>query len=154
VLDTGASNHMLGCRAAFSSIDGGTVGTVKFTNGSVVNIEGVGTILYKCKTREHHTLNYVYFIPWLTTSIISVGQLHESDYEVKIKGGVISLRDEDQRLLTRIQRSAGRLYKLNLKIACLVCLYAHTREDVWRWHAHFGHVNFGSLRKMGSTGLV
>jgi hypothetical protein len=40
VLDTGASNHMLGCRAAFSSINDETVGTVKFANGLVVSIEG------------------------------------------------------------------------------------------------------------------
>jgi hypothetical protein len=33
VLDIDASNHMSGCRAAFSSINGGTVGNVKFTNG-------------------------------------------------------------------------------------------------------------------------
>jgi hypothetical protein len=38
VLYTGASNHMSGCRAAFSSIDRETVGTVKFTDGSVVKI--------------------------------------------------------------------------------------------------------------------
>jgi glutamate dehydrogenase/leucine dehydrogenase len=32
LLDTGALNHMLGCRAAFSSVDGGTIGTVRFAN--------------------------------------------------------------------------------------------------------------------------
>jgi hypothetical protein len=105
VLDTGASNHISGCRAVFSNIDGGTVGIIKLTNGLVVNIEEVGTILYECKIGEHHTLNCVYFIPQLTTSIISVGQLDESGYEVKIKGGMMSLKDEDQRLLARIQRS-------------------------------------------------
>jgi hypothetical protein len=94
VLDTGASNQMSGCQAAFSSIDGGTVGTMKFIDGSVVNIEGVGTIIFECKTGEHCALTSMYFIPWLTTSIISVGQLDESGYEVKIKGNVMSLRDE------------------------------------------------------------
>jgi hypothetical protein len=59
VLDTGASNH--------------TVGTVKFTDGSVVSIEGIGTILYECKNGEHRAFNGVYYIPRLTTSIISVG---------------------------------------------------------------------------------
>jgi hypothetical protein len=127
------------------------MGTVKFTDGSVVVIEGVDTILYKCKTGEHRALTYMYFIPQLTTSIISVGQLDESSYEVKIKGGVMSLRDEEQRLLARIQHSVGRLYKLNLKIVHPVCLSVHTGEDAWRWHTSFGHVNFGSLRKMRST---
>jgi hypothetical protein len=86
VLDTGASNHMSGYRAAFSSIDGGTVGTVKFADGSVVRIEGIGMVIYECKTGEHRAFNGVYYIPRLNTSIISVGQLDEEGYEVLIKG--------------------------------------------------------------------
>jgi hypothetical protein len=35
-----------------------------------------------------------------------------------------------------------------------VCLSARAGEDAWHWHARFGHVNFTSLRKMGSAGLV
>jgi hypothetical protein len=113
VLDTGASNHMSGCQAVFSSIDDGTVGTIKFADGSVVNIEGVGIILYKCKNGEHHTLTNVYFIPILTTSIISVGQLDEFEFEIHIRGGIMLVRDEEQRLLARVHRGAGRLSDCN-----------------------------------------
>jgi hypothetical protein len=102
VLDTGASNHMSGCWAAFSSIDDSTIGMVKFTNGSVVKIDGIGTILYQCKDGEHRSRSSVYFIPKLTTNIISVGQLDECGYEVQIKGGVMLLQDEDHRLLAKI----------------------------------------------------
>jgi hypothetical protein len=95
VLDNDASNHMSGCRVMFATIDGNTVGTVKFADGSVVDIEGVGTILYECKTGEHRLLMSVYYISSLTTNIISVNQLDESGYEVWIKGGMMLLRDED-----------------------------------------------------------
>jgi hypothetical protein len=63
VLDTGASNHMLGCEVVFSSIDDGMIGTVKFIDEFVVKIEGLGTILYECKDGKHHSLTSVYFIP-------------------------------------------------------------------------------------------
>jgi hypothetical protein len=129
VLDTRASNHMSGSHAAFSSIDGRTVVTVKFADSSVVFIEGVGNVLYECKNGEHRTLTNVYYIPRLRTSIIIIGQLDEYGYEIGIKGGVLSLRDEEQRLLARIHRSLGRLYKLQLQIARPVCLTAHTFEN-------------------------
>jgi hypothetical protein len=103
VLDTGASNHMSGAWAAFSGINGRTIGTVRFTDGSVVFIEGVGTMVYEGKNEEHRTLTDVYYIPRLQTSIISIGQLDECRYEIGIRGGVLSLRDENQRLLARIQ---------------------------------------------------
>jgi hypothetical protein len=44
---------MSGCWAKFSSIDGGTVGTVRFADGSVVKIAVIGTVLYECKNGEH-----------------------------------------------------------------------------------------------------
>jgi hypothetical protein len=117
VLDTGASNHMFGSRVAFSDIDGRTIGTMKFVDGSVVYIEGVGTVLYQCRNGEHRALNNVYFIHRPMTSIISVGQLDEDGHEVNIKHGMLSIRGEDQRLLTKIQHNPRRLYKLEIKIA-------------------------------------
>jgi hypothetical protein len=49
-LDSGASNHMTENREAFSELDTGVVGTVKFGNNSVVDIRGHGTILFHCKS--------------------------------------------------------------------------------------------------------
>jgi hypothetical protein len=131
-----------------------TVDTVKFTDGSVVDIEGVGIILYECKNGEHRSLSNVYFIPRLTTSIISVGQLDEFEFEIQIKRGIMSVREEEQRLLARVHRGAERLYRLELKIARHVCLAAHSGESAWCWHVRFGHVNFTSLKKMAVGGLV
>jgi hypothetical protein len=43
---------------------------------------------------------------------------------------------------------------LDIDIARPICLSAVAGEDAWRWHARFGHVNFGALRKMAREGLV
>jgi hypothetical protein len=40
VLDIGASNHMMGSQTTFTNINVGTMGTVRFGDGSVVRIEG------------------------------------------------------------------------------------------------------------------
>lgn len=53
ILDTGATNHMTGMRSAFTELDSGIRGSVRFGDGSVVAIEGRGTILFKCKGGEH-----------------------------------------------------------------------------------------------------
>jgi hypothetical protein len=64
---------MSGSRAAFSELDHGVVGTVRFGDGSVVKIEGGGVVLFSCKNGEHRRLNAVYYIPRLDTNLISVG---------------------------------------------------------------------------------
>ncbi|WVZ81795.1 hypothetical protein U9M48_029136, partial [Paspalum notatum var. saurae] len=153
IFDTGASNRMTGCRDAFSDLDTSVAGTVRFGDGSVVRIEGCGTILFDCKNGEHGALPNTYYIPRLTANIVSCGQLDE-DFEILIRRGVMRVRDEQHRLLAKIRRGPGRLYVLDLTIARPVCLAARAGEDAWRWHARFGHTNFAALRKMGREGLV
>ena len=47
---------MTGALSAFSELDTGICVTVKFGDGSVVDIKGRDMILYKCRNREHRAL--------------------------------------------------------------------------------------------------
>lgn len=51
-LDNGASNHMTGHREKFEKIDKTVKGEVKFGDGSLVKIEGKGSIRIMCKNGE------------------------------------------------------------------------------------------------------
>jgi hypothetical protein len=73
IFDTGATNHMMGSRAAFSDLDTGITGCVRFGDGSAVRIEGCGMVLFACKNGEHRTLSNTYYIPRLTANIVSCG---------------------------------------------------------------------------------
>jgi hypothetical protein len=46
---------------------------VRFGDGSIVEIEGIGSILYVCMNGDHIVLAGVYLIPKLTTNIMSLG---------------------------------------------------------------------------------
>ena len=46
-LDSGASNHMMGSKAAFSELDDDMIDTVKFSDGSRVVIRRRGTIIFR-----------------------------------------------------------------------------------------------------------
>jgi hypothetical protein len=71
VLDTGAMNHMSGCRATFMKIDTMVLGTMHFSDDSVVRIEGSGTVMFVCKNGESRSFDGVYFIPHLMTGSTS-----------------------------------------------------------------------------------
>jgi hypothetical protein len=92
-LDSGASNHMTGCRAAFSELDEKHAGSVRFGDGSQVQIRGRGTVLFRCKNGEHRALTNVYYILKLRSSIVSLGQLDEHGAEVLIRNRVLCIRD-------------------------------------------------------------
>jgi hypothetical protein len=57
----------------------------------MVTIEGQDTILFRCKGSEHHMLASIYFIPRLTTNIISLGQLDNNDHKVLIENNILRI---------------------------------------------------------------
>ncbi|XP_066395962.1 uncharacterized protein [Miscanthus floridulus] len=127
VLNTGATNHMFGCQEAFAELNSEALGTVRFGDDSVAQIEGWGTVTFVCKTGETRSFTGVYYIPWLTTNIVSIGQLDEVGYKVDIDDGIMHIREPGRRLLAKVKRAANRLYVLNIKIAPPVFLAA--RDD-------------------------
>jgi hypothetical protein len=91
VLDTGVTNHMSGCQVVFTKFDTVMLGIVCFSDDSVAQIECCGTIVFVCKNGESRSFNGVYFIPRLTTNIVSVGQLDEIGYKIDINMNVMKI---------------------------------------------------------------
>jgi hypothetical protein len=149
-------NHMFGCRAAFMKIDTTVLGTVRFADDSVAWIEGRGTIVFMCKNNEYQSFDGVYFIPRLTTNIVSVSQLNKIGSKIDIDTSVMKIREPGGVLLAKVKREENCLYLLHLKFAQPTCLAVRGRGDevVWRWHERFGHVNMAALRKLAREELV
>lgn len=76
-LDKGASNHMTCNISIFSHLNKKVGGSVKFGDGSCVDIKGRGTIVLEGRNDEQRLLTDVYFIPHLRSNILSLGQATE-----------------------------------------------------------------------------
>jgi hypothetical protein len=131
VLDTGATNHMTGSRCLFTELDTGVTVTVRFGDGTVVDIEGKGIVLFALKSGEHCWLNGVYYIPWLTTNIVSLGRMDEEGFKVVIEEGILRLFDLQRQLLAKVLRSPSQLYLLDMNLATPVCLTACVGDVAW-----------------------
>jgi hypothetical protein len=103
VLHTGATNHMFGCRVVFTKIDMAVLGTVHFSDDSVAWIEGHETVVFMCKNSESRSFDRVYFIPHLTTNIVSVGQLDEIGYKIDIDTGRMKIQEPGGMLLAKVK---------------------------------------------------
>lgn len=127
---------------------------VKFGDGSVINIEGCGTVLVNLKNGDHQALTGVYHISRLTANIVSIGQLDEKGFKILIEVGVQKIWDVQRRLLVKVSRTGNRLYVLNIDVAKPICLAAQGGDTVWHWHSRFGHVNFCALRMLAQKAMV
>ena len=119
---------MTGAKSAFSELDSGIQGTVKFSDGSIVEIEGHSTIPFVGKGGNHHKLTGVYFIPRLKANIVSLGQLDKAGCHISIKCRLLRIRDDRRRLLTQVRCTANRFYILKLEIEQPVNLSARYRK--------------------------
>ena len=75
-------------------MDEGVTGSVKFGDGSVVDIHGRGTVMFTCRNGEHLALTGVYYIPQLRSNIVSLGQLDGNGNQKLIQDGVLTIRDQ------------------------------------------------------------
>jgi hypothetical protein len=139
---------------AFAELDTTVCGTVCFGDGSVVRIEGCGTVVLSSRAGEYRVFTGIYYIPKLKTSILSVGQLDELGYDIRVKSGLMRVWDTEGRWLARIPRAPNRLYVLYATPAQSVCYLARAQEEAWRWHARLGHLGFQALKKMASQQMV
>ena len=154
VLDTGASNHMTGTRSALTNLNEGVIGTVRFGDGSRVEIEGICSVVMQGRQNQHKVLTNVYYIPKLKSNIVSLGQLEENGLKCTLGDGKLCVYDQDKSLLIAAPRTANRLYTVKLGLTLPICLLANTFDKDWQWHARYGHLNFKSLSELGGRQMV
>jgi hypothetical protein len=152
VLDTGASNHMTGTRSMLTQLD--EQGTVRFGDGSRVNIRGMGSVVMQDLNHGHKVLTDVYYIPELKSNIVSLGQLEEKGFKYVGEDGRLCVFDQERALLISAPRTENRLYLAKFGLSPPVCLLTQSESQSWLWHARYGHLNFRALSDLNSKEMV
>lgn len=80
---------MMGRHEVLASLDTSVGGTVRFGDGSLVQIKGLGSVMLQTKNKGHKVLTEVNFIPILKSNIVSLGQLEEGGCKIVIEAGFL-----------------------------------------------------------------
>ena len=148
-LDSGASNHMTGDRKKFLEMDSTFLGKVKFGDGSSVDIQGIGSIVFEGNSGNKWVLRNVYYIPKLRANLISLGQLTENGHIVVMDDDIITVTEKvPHRMIMCVKRTGNRMYKIGLSVGEPVCLLTSLEDQGWLWHGRLGHVNFHALKQL------
>lgn len=95
---------MTGDRRYFTKIDESVTGKVRFGDDSRVDIKGKGSISLTDMNGEPRIMTDVYYIPDLKSNIISLGQATEAGCDIRLKGGYLTMRDAQGKLLAKAPR--------------------------------------------------
>lgn len=153
-LDNGASNHMKGNKDYFKYLDTTISGKVRFGDDSRIDIRGKGSIIFVSQDGEKKLLSDVYYIPYLRSNIISLGQATEAGCDIRMTGDKLTLHDKEGRLIVRATRARNRLYKVVMETSEPKCLQTVTQDDCARWHARLGHIATDSMKLMIQKEMV
>ena len=153
-LDSGASNHMCGKRSMFVGLDESFGGKVAFGDESKIAVKGKGNILIRLKNGENQMISNVYYVPEMKSNILSLGQLLEKGYDIRLKDNNLSIRDTSNKLIAKVPMSRNRMFVLNIQSDMAKCLKTCYKDASWIWHLRYGHLNFGGLELLSKKAMV
>jgi hypothetical protein len=99
-------------------------GSVTFTNHSKVVIKGKYIILIKLKDESHQFIGDVYYIPIVKSNILSLGQLLEKGYKIKMKYHTLTLPDTKGAMIANVTmiKKIYIIFLLNIEMDVPKCM--------------------------------
>jgi len=78
----------------------------------------------------------------------------EKGYTLFTKNCHLTITDYNWRLIAYVKMSKNRMFPLNIQYDAAKWLSAITNSEEWLWHLRLGHLNFTSLKMLGSKKMV
>jgi len=81
-------------------------------------------------------------------NILSLRQLLEKGYEIKMKDCILTLLDTKRAMIAKVAMKNNKMFLLNIKTDVPKCQNACVKDETWLCHIKLRHVNFNSLKIM------
>ncbi|GKE89255.1 hypothetical protein Tco_1566730 [Tanacetum coccineum] len=114
-LDSACSNHMTVIKEWFIRLDESYQHKVKLGNGHRLEVKRKGDVRLTVNGITHVITN-VYYVPLLTSNIISVGQLQEKSLNFVIQGGVCMVFHPQKGLIITSNMIKNRMFPVNISL--------------------------------------
>ncbi|KAL4567103.1 hypothetical protein LXL04_022677 [Taraxacum kok-saghyz] len=151
--DSTCSNHMTGIKEWFIHIDETYQHKVRLRNDHKLEVKGRGDIRIGVNDMIQVITN-VYYVPSLTSNLMSVGQLQEKALTFVIQGNVCRVFHPQKGLIISSNMTKNRMFPVYVSTQQLECLQVSRDSSTQLWHKRFGHVNHKAIRTMLYKGMV
>ncbi|KAK2388142.1 hypothetical protein QL285_061854 [Trifolium repens] len=117
--------------------------------------EGVGSILVKRKDGQEAIITDELYVPSMESNLISIGQLLEKNYLVKMQDKELKLVDAKDREILKAPMSSNKTFRMSNNMLEHQCVVPTVNENQkWIWHHRYGHFYFKSLNLLNLKKMV
>nr|GEX59620.1 hypothetical protein [Tanacetum cinerariifolium] len=122
-LDSACSKHMTGIKEWFIRLDETYQHKIRLGNGHILEVKGKGDVRLTVNGITQVITN-VYYVPLLTSNLISVGQLQEKSLTFVIQGGAFMVFHPKKGLIITSNMTKNMMFPVNvsLQLQKLNCL--------------------------------
>ncbi|XP_019433835.1 PREDICTED: uncharacterized protein LOC109340568, partial [Lupinus angustifolius] len=154
-IDSGCSNHMTGHRDWLVNFNPNKRSKVRFADNRLIQAEGTGDVVIRRNDGKKAMLTDVLFVPNMKNNLISLGQLIEKGFSVKMQSGYLEVLDSSARKVMKVPLTQNITFQVTLNAIESQCLNVELlSNDSWLWHMRLGHLNFKDLSLMKSKEMV
>ena len=98
----------------FSDLDETFKKSVRLGNDKEIRVEGRGKVAVQT-TKGRRVIHDVYYVPQLSQSLLSIGQMMENGYTVKFEGNLCKIEEtKTRRVIAAIQKTENNLFPLKI----------------------------------------
>lgn len=146
ILDSGASHTMTHTRSTLTNFKR-FLQPRQVTIGDGSHVQALGSGILHVRTNlASIDLKEVWWVPQLSTNLISVRSLDDMGLEVIFAGGQCKIR-RDGELLATASQIRSNLYQLNLPAAAFNAKF-NSYHPITIWHQRLGHLNHRDVSKI------
>ena len=142
---------MCGKKELFMELAERVHGSVSLGDSSKLPVEDRRKIKIYQKDDKPEYIFDVYYIPSMKSNILSIGQLLEKVY---MENNHLWLKNTKGGLIACVKMTRNRMFSLHLNTKVEKYFQGLMKNEPWRWHLRFGHLNFSGLKLLSTAGMV
>ena len=128
-IDSGCLNHMTGHKDWIVNFDAMKKSKVRFADNRVIQAEGVGNVAIRRLDGRQAMITNVLYVPGMKSNLISMGQLLEKGFSMKMSNGSLEVYDTTKEMIMKVPLAKNRTFKVNLNTIEPQCLSVVTLSD-------------------------
>lgn len=89
---------------------------MRFADNTTLAANGIGDVLIMRRDVGHSLIKDVLYIPGIKCNLLSIGQLLERNYTIRMENKVLRVLDQNSVLILKAPMAANRTFKIELKV--------------------------------------